>query len=127
MPGALSDASLQRRRVLVVEDEYLLADDLRQTLEGLGIEVVGPVASVAQALDLLQSADALDGAVLDVNLQGDSVFPVLDLLRERGVPFLLTTGYDEWAMPAAYADAPRCVKPLDMRRLSRLLDEHLLR
>lgn len=126
MSGVLPAASLHGRRILVVEDEYLLADDLRQTLESLGIEVVGPVATVAQALELLESEQAPDGAMLDVNLQGDAVFPVLDLLRERAVPFVLTTGYDGWALPAAYADAPRCVKPLDMRRLSRLLHEHLL-
>lgn len=126
MSGVLPAASLHGRRILVVEDEYLLADDLRQTLESLGIEVVGPVATVAQALELLESEEAPDGAMLDVNLQGDAVFPVLDLLRERAVPFVLTTGYDGWALPAAYADAPRCVKPLDMRRLSRLLHEHLL-
>ncbi|WP_298260372.1 response regulator [Bradyrhizobium sp.] len=126
MSGAIPAASLHGRRILVVEDEYLLADDLRQTLEKLGVEVVGPVANVAQALKLLQSGDALDGAMLDVNLQGDSVFPVLDLLRERGVPFVLTTGYDGWALPGPYADAPRCTKPLDMRRLSKLLHEHLL-
>ena len=126
MSGVLPAASLHGRRILVVEDEYLLAGDLRQTLESLGIEVVGPVATVAQALELLESEEAPDGAMLDVNLQGDAVFPVLDLLRERAVPFVLTTGYDGWALPAAYADAPRCVKPLDMRRLSRLLHEHLL-
>ena len=105
MSGVLPAASLHGRRILVVEDEYLLADDLRQTLESLGIEVVGPVATVAQALELLESEQAPDGAMLDVNLQGDAVFPVLDLLRERAVPFVLTTGYDGWALPAAYADA----------------------
>ena len=126
MPDALPAASLHGRRILVVEDEYMLADDLRQSLEDLGVEVVGPVATVAQALKLLQSGHTPDGAVLDVNLQGDAIFPVLDLLRERGVRFVLTTGYDGWALPKAYADAPRCEKPLDMRHLARVLHQHLL-
>ncbi len=127
MPGALPAASLRGRRILVVEDEYMLAEDLRQVLEKLAAEVVGPLATVAQALALLHAGDTPDGALLDVNLQGDTIFPVLDVLRERCVPFVLTTGYDGWALPEAYANAPRCAKPLDMRRLSRMLHEHLLR
>jgi DNA-binding response OmpR family regulator len=121
-----ANVSLRGRRVLVVEDEYMLAEDLRQGLEKLGAEVLGPVPTVAQALTLLQSEDYPDAAVLDVNLQGDYIFPVLDLLRNKRVPFVLTTGYDGWALPAAYADAPRCVKPLDMRRLANALHEQLL-
>lgn len=117
--------SLRGRRILVVEDEYMLAEDLRQNLEELGAQVLGPVATVAQALTLLQSEDSLDAAVLDVNLQGDFVFPVLELLRNKRVPFVLATGYDRWALPAAYADVPRCEKPLDMRRLAKALDEQL--
>ncbi|MDE2061898.1 MAG: response regulator [Bradyrhizobium sp.] len=126
MPAALPAADLRGRRILVVEDEYMLAEDLRQVLENLAVEVVGPFATLAQALTLLRSGDTPDGAVLDVNLQGDTIFPVLDVLRERGVPFVLTTGYDGWALPEAYTNAPRCAKPLDMRRLSRMLHEHLL-
>jgi CheY-like chemotaxis protein len=127
MGSRLSAASLHGLRILVVEDEYMLAEDLRQALERLGAEVVGPVATVEQALKLLQSEGSPDGAVLDVNLQGDYVFPVLDLLRNKRVPFVLATGYDGWALPTAYADAPRCEKPLDMRRLTSALREQLSR
>jgi CheY-like chemotaxis protein len=125
MRKPLAGANLRGLRLLVVEDEYLLAEDLRQSLERLGVEVLGPVPTVAQALQLLRSEEPLDGAILDVNLQGDYIFPVLDLLRERRVPFVLATGYDAWALPAAYADAPRCDKPLDMRRLAIVLHEQL--
>jgi CheY-like chemotaxis protein len=118
MGRPLPAAGLHGLRILVVEDEYLLAEDLRQGLEKLGAEVLGPAASVEQALKLLQSDNLPDGAVLDVNLQGDYVFPVLDVLRSKRVPFVLATGYDGWALPAAYADAPRCAKPLDMRCLA---------
>lgn len=127
MGSRLPAARLHGLRILVVEDEYLLAEDLRQSLERLGAEVLGPVATVEQALKLLQSDDTPDGAVLDVNLQGDYVFPVLDLLRNKRVPFVLTTGYDGRALPTAYADAPRCEKPLDMRRLASALHEQLSR
>jgi CheY-like chemotaxis protein len=119
----LSAPGLRGLRILVVEDEYMLAEDLRLGLEKLGVEVMGPVATVAQALTLLQSGVSLDGAVLDVNLQGDYVFPVLDLLRKKRIPFVLTTGYDGWALPEAYVDAPRCEKPLDMRRLTKEMCE----
>src|SRR4051812_39965235 len=99
---------LKGRRFLVVEDEYLIAADLAASLEALGVEVLGPAASVKDALTLLEKADGqLDGAVLDVNLREERVFPVADLLKSRGVPFIFTTGYDAVAVPEAYADAPR--------------------
>ena len=127
MGSRLPAASLYGLRILVVEDEYMLAEDLRQSLERLGAEVLGPAATVEQALKLLQSEDSPDGAVLDVNLQGDYVFPVLDVLRKQRVPFVLATGYDGWVLPPAYADAPRCEKPLDMRRLASALHAQLSR
>ena len=91
---------------------------LHAVQERLGWVAPGAVPVIAQALNLLQSVEAPDGAVLDVNLQGDYVFPVLDVLRDKRVPFVLATGYDGAALPTAYADAPRCEKPLDMRRLA---------
>ena len=92
----MADADgLKGRRFLVVEDEYLIAADLAAFLEAQGIEVVGPAASVNEALALLESdTDGLDCAVLDVNLQDDRVYPVADVLMSREVPFVFTTGYD---------------------------------
>ena len=106
-----------RRRVLVVEDEYMIAQDLARELEDVGAEVLGPVPSVADALALLV-AEAVppDAAILDVNLGGEMVFPVAEALRERGVPFVFVTGYDPWSLPQAYADVPCCEKPFDVGR-----------
>ena len=121
----MSDADgLKSRRFLVVEDDYLIAADLAAFLEAQGIEVVGPAASVNEALALLESdSDRLDGAVLDVNLQDDRVYPVADVLRSLGVPFVFTTGYDACAIPKSYADVPRCEKPVDEHQLMRVLRE----
>jgi len=121
MPNLHPDLSLRGRRILVVEDDYLLAEDLRRELERQGAEVVGPVPSVADAVRLVQAEERLDGAILDVNLRGERVYPVVDLLRERRVRTVFTTGYEQWALPEAYADVPRCEKPVEMRQLARAL------
>src|SRR3712207_5295705 len=121
MPDLRPGLSLRGCRILVVEDEYMMAEDLRRDLEKVGAEVVGPVPSVADALRLLATEEELDGAVLDVNLRGEKAYPVADALRECGVPFVLATGYEQWALPEAYKDVPRCDKPIDLRHLARAL------
>ena len=112
-PAAL--ASLKGRRVLVVEDEYMLAEDLREGLESQGAEVMGPVATVADALELLRSGPAPDLAILDINLGGEMAYPVADALRARDIPFIFATGYNAQAIPKAYADVPRAEKPVEIR------------
>ena len=123
MPDALLASALRGRRILVVEDEYMMADDLQYDLEEVGAQVIGPVPSVADALRLLATQEAIDGAILDVNLRGEKAYPVADVLRERGIPFVLATGYEQWALPEAYKDVPRCDKPVDLRHLARALFE----
>lgn len=105
------------RAVLVVEDQYFLADDLRRALTELGAEVVGPAPSERIALDLLAERDDIDLAVLDIDLRGDRVFAVADALKARGVPFVFATGYDRSAIPAPYRDVPCWHKPFDSRAL----------
>lgn len=103
--------SLRDRRILIVEDEYLIAEYLQSELEDAGAVVAGMAANIEDALRLLDSNPTLDAAILDVNLGGEMVFPLADQLLERGVPFIFTTGYDASSIPARYAMAARCEKP----------------
>jgi CheY-like chemotaxis protein len=105
---------LTDRCVLVVEDEFLIADDIGSAFAQLGITVVGPASTVERGLQLAVSSRQLDGAVLDINMRGEMIFPVADALKERGVPFIFTTGYDTEAIPERYRAVARCEKPLDM-------------
>lgn len=114
--------ALQGRRLIILEDEYLVAASLGLALESRGAEVVGMVGSVADGLDLVGAeGHKLDGAVLDINLHDQRVYPVADALAARGVPFVFLTGYDAHAIPDAYAEVPRCEKPVSLPLLTRLL------
>jgi CheY-like chemotaxis protein len=120
--------ALRGRRLLVVEDEYLVATDLAEALADLGVEVIGPAGSVGEALEFVETAGAeLDAAVLDINLRDERVFPVAEVLAARGVPFIFTTGYDAVAIPNAFVDIPRCEKPVDRGQLIRWLANALRR
>lgn len=104
-------------RVLVVEDEYYLADDARSILSDIGAEVLGPVATVAAARALIQSGQAIDGVLLDVNLRGEMAFDVADDLQSRGIPFAFVTGYDRNAIPDRFSGATRLEKPVSPEQL----------
>lgn len=104
-------ATLRGRRVLVVEDEYMIAEEVVAELSDAGAETLGPVPSVGDAMHLIAAQDRIDGALLDVNLGSEAIWPVVNLLLERGVPLVLATGYDASAIPPAYAHLPRCEKP----------------
>lgn len=121
MAEAAKPETLARRRVLVVEDEYFIADDMMRALERLGAEVVGPVATKDKALMLVTSGEVIDAAVLDINLQGETVFPVADALIERGIPFVFATGYDQSALPAVYEGVRRWEKPFEPAELAQAL------
>ncbi len=107
----------KRRRVLLVEDDFFVASALALCLETDGIEVLGPVGSVSSALDLIRETTHIDGAVLDINLKGAMVYPVADRLRERGVPYVFTTGYDAGAVTQRDPGAPCFEKPVIATRL----------
>ncbi|XYD12106.1 response regulator (plasmid) [Methylobacterium sp. NMS12] len=110
------------RRVLVVEDEYLIAMEVKRWLLAAGADVVGPVPSVVQALDLIEDQGTLDAAVLDVNLGGgDMVFPVADALRALGVPYLFATGEATLAQAGAHREQRRLYKPFVETELVRAI------
>lgn len=93
VPSAEALSRLAGRRILVLEDEALIAMDIALTLEDWNAVVIGPAHSFEEGLELADR-ERLDAAVLDVNLRGKEVFPVAELLRSRGVPFLFHTGHE---------------------------------
>lgn len=114
-------STLTGRRLLVVEDEYLLAVDLVSALEDQGAQVIGPAPSVDAALDIIDGGEPLDGAVLDLNLQGEMAFPVADALLDREIPFVFATGYDQADIPRRYHLTPRLEKPVGLPGIVRAL------
>jgi CheY-like chemotaxis protein len=107
-------------RILVVEDEALIAYDLETALRQSGCEVVGPVATVAAAERALGGA-LPDAAVLDIELGDGKVFPIADALADRGVPFVFLTGYEPETLPERHARRPIVIKPCRAEVLLRLL------
>jgi CheY-like chemotaxis protein len=107
--------------VLVVEDDYYIADDIVQAFQRCGAQVIGPAPTVERGLQLAMTAGRLDGAVLDINLRDEMVFPIADALRNRRVPFVFATGYDRSFIPEQYRNVKRCEKPVDPLRIARAL------
>ena len=100
------------KRILVLEDDYLIVADLVSDLQEAGAEVVGPFASIDQALGAIEKERPLDGAILDVNVQGAQAFRVADALSERNVAFVFATGFDRSEIPSDYQDAKILQKPV---------------
>lgn len=117
----MSERTLRDCRILVVEDEYMLADELCTTLGDAGAIVLGPAGTVGDAFDLIAAQPAIDGAILDVNLGGEMIFPAADLLAERNVPFVFTTGYDASVIPPRFEHVVRCEKPISIVRITRAI------
>jgi CheY-like chemotaxis protein len=110
------NSSFSGRRVLLVEDEMLVAWLLEQMLTDLGCAVVGPAASVNQALAMID-AEAIDAAVLDVNLNGKMSYPIADALAARGVPIVFSTGYSKDRLLDGYRTFPVLQKPFHRSEL----------
>jgi CheY-like chemotaxis protein len=111
---------LTGRKILVVEDEALVAMLVEDALLDAGAQVIGPAATVGEALRLLD-AERPDAAVLDLNLAGETSGPVADLLAARGIPFLVATGYGAEGLPQTHATVPVLPKPYDPEELTSTL------
>jgi DNA-binding NtrC family response regulator len=100
-------------RVLVIEDEYFLADDLDRVLRDEGAEVIGPVGSRSEAMTLIDR-DGFDIAVIDLNLRDESAYPLADELDRQGIPFIFATGYASAMIPEKYSRILRWEKPYEL-------------
>ena len=121
MSAAASEPDLTGRLILLVEDEFLVADTLSQMLEGLGAAILGPAATIERALAVLAGTDRVDFAVVDVNLRGERSYAVADALLERGIPFAFTTGYGASMIPERYRHAAVLQKPFGKAEMARAL------
>jgi CheY-like chemotaxis protein len=114
-------SELTGMRILVVEDEYLIADDICQMLDQAGATPLGPAPNVDAALAILKTEARVDGALLDVNLQGQMAYRIADLLDERAVPYAFATGYERDVLPQRFADRAVLDKPVGRQDIARVL------
>ncbi len=105
-------------RILVVEDEFTVAAELADHFRSVGAEVLGPVPCLARAEEYL---DRVDAAILDINLNGEMVFPLADVLSERGVPFVFFSGNEEILLPERFRYTPSLSKPANWRKAIQML------
>jgi DNA-binding NarL/FixJ family response regulator len=103
---------LTGRRLILVEDDPLVAIELDEIIRALGAEVVGPFGRVEPALAAIQR-DSISGGVLDIRLDGETTFPIIDIFLDRADPILLVTGGDAADLPQQYRHVPRLQKPFD--------------
>lgn len=115
---------LAGQRILIVEDEVILAWALQDMLASYGCVVVGPAAGVAEALDLI-GRETIDAAVLDVNLNREKCYPVADALVRRGLPFVFSTAYSADSIEEGYRHHPSVQKPHSAPELAEALADLL--
>ena len=107
----MRDLRLQGIRVLVVEDEYFIADDLSRALHAAGAKTVGPASTVEQATAIL-AAQPVDAAILDLNLRGDMAVEFVERLSASGLPCVIVSGYGHDSLPESLAEVPSLEKPV---------------
>lgn len=115
---------LDGKRVLVVEDSPVVGPFTADLLSELGCAVVGPAPNMAAARELIEEG-GFDAAMMDVHIRGERVFPLCEMLEEKGVPFVLTSGYADWTMPDKWRDRPRLQKPYKLDDVRDILCELL--
>lgn len=116
-------ASTVALRILVVEDEALVAMHIANILDSAGFDVVGPCATVAEALSRLEQPSCCDAAILDAQLRDESALPVAERLAKLNIPFVVATGYNRGQLLGELALAPIIAKPVDAEDLVRQLRE----
>jgi CheY-like chemotaxis protein len=116
----MSNSSISVPRVLVVEDEYLIRMLLEDMLADLGYAVAAAVGTIAEAGQFAADGQ-FNAAILDVNLEGQEIFPVADILARRGLPFVFVTGYGEQSLPEPYRSRPALQKPFQADQLKNAL------
>jgi DNA-binding NtrC family response regulator len=108
--------ALQKQRVLIVEDEAMIRMMLADMLADIGHDVAAEASTLDEARRCAEETE-FDLAILDVNLNGEQIFPVVDIIGKRNLPFLLSTGYGANGLPEAYRSAPVLQKPFELDRL----------
>ena len=116
----MPDSSIATPRLLVVEDEYLIRMLLEDMLADLGYEVAAAVGTIAEASELAARGE-FNAAILDVNLDGEEIYPVADILAARGLPFVFVTGYGERSLSEPYRGRPALQKPFQAEQLKAVL------
>lgn len=120
----MNGPSKAQPRILVVEDEYLIRMLMEDMLADLGYEVAAAVGTIKEASELAASGD-FDAAVLDVNLDGQEIYPVAEILAKRGKPFVFVTGYGEGGLSDPYRNRPTLQKPFQTEQIKAVLDKLL--
>ena len=117
----MAASPLRDRRILIVEDEYMVAMSLRELLETVGSVVIGPVSSIERAFEAIKLETGIDAAIVDINLGGVMAYPVADKLLAHSIPFVFTSGYGENVFRARYPQIRYCLKPCAFPKLEQAL------
>ena len=116
----MNDSLKTMARLLVVEDEYLIRMLVEDMLADLGYDVAAAVGTIDEAREFATNGD-FSAAILDVNVDGEWIFPVADILAKRRLPFVFVTGYGERSLPEPYRDRPALQKPFQVEQLKNAL------
>jgi CheY-like chemotaxis protein len=112
--------SLKGRRILLIEDSPVVGPFTADLLEEIGCQVVGPAPNMAAAREPVEAGE-FDGALIDIHIRGERVFPLCEMLQAKGLPFVFTSGYADWQMPEKWQDRPRLQKPYTLDQVEEAL------